>query len=84
MVSYLFPHGLDMIRMRHSFVAVCLVISQTNGREHANDDADCGCMDPSAAAPILLGLFRFQRSQQQALGAAAGRGSYPSIRRVVC
>jgi hypothetical protein len=65
------------IRMRHSLVVVCLVLSQTNGREEAKDDADGGGMDPSAAAPILLGLFRFQRSQQQALGAAAGWGVIP-------
>jgi len=77
MVSNLFPHGLVMNRMLHSLVAACLVISQTNGREEAKDDADCGCMDPSAAAPILLGLFRFQRSQQQVLGAAAGWGFIP-------
>jgi hypothetical protein len=66
-----------MNRMLHSLVAVCLVISQTNGREEAKDDADCGCMDPLTADPILLGLFRFQRSQQQVLGAAAGWGFIP-------
>ena len=66
-----------MNRMLHSLVAVCLVISQTNGREEAKDDADCGCMDPLTAAPILLGLFRFQRYQQQALGAAGRKGVIP-------
>jgi hypothetical protein len=68
-----------MNRMLHSLVAACLVISQTNGREEAKDDADCGCMDPSAAAPILLGLFRFQRSQQQAWGLQQEGGHTPAL-----